>query len=78
LIRSWMVTYPSPSMVPISPVRNHLVPSSSTWKVDHPDVEDAAVTGMWVDDMATELPVGFVVLSLQASAVYAESSHSAT
>ncbi|KAJ5560825.1 hypothetical protein N7535_009022 [Penicillium sp. DV-2018c] len=35
--------------------------------VDHPDVEDAAVTGVWVDAMATELPVGFVVLTRQAN-----------
>jgi hypothetical protein len=29
-------------------------------------VSNALITGMWVDDMATELPVGFVVLSPQA------------
>ncbi|KGO76371.1 AMP-dependent synthetase/ligase [Penicillium italicum] len=44
-----------------------VIPSELEGKlVDHPDVEDAAVTGMWVDDRATELPVGFVVLSRQA------------
>ncbi|CAG8118436.1 unnamed protein product [Penicillium nalgiovense] len=43
-----------------------VIPSELEGKlVDHPDVEDAAVTGMWVDDRATELPVGFVVLSPQ-------------
>ncbi|KAG0153695.1 hypothetical protein PDIDSM_2349 [Penicillium digitatum] len=44
-----------------------VIPSELEGKlVDHPDVDDAAVTGMWVDDRATELPVGFVVLSHQA------------
>ncbi|KAJ6118595.1 AMP-dependent synthetase/ligase [Penicillium samsonianum] len=44
-----------------------VIPSELEGKlVDHPDVEDAAVTGVWVDDRATELPVGFVVLSRQA------------
>ncbi|KAJ5178589.1 AMP-dependent synthetase/ligase [Penicillium coprophilum] len=44
-----------------------VIPSELEGKlVDHPDVEDAAVTGMWVEDKATELPVGFVVLSRQA------------
>ncbi|CAI7634221.1 unnamed protein product [Penicillium glandicola] len=44
-----------------------VIPSELEGKlVDHPDVEDAAVTGIWVDDRATELPVGFVVLSRQA------------
>lgn len=44
-----------------------VIPSELEGKlVDHPDVEDAAVTGLWVDDRATELPVGFVVLSRQA------------
>ncbi|KAJ5469093.1 AMP-dependent synthetase/ligase [Penicillium sp. IBT 31633x] len=44
-----------------------VIPSELEGKlVDHPDVEDAAVTGMWVDEKATELPVGFVVLTRQA------------
>ncbi|OQE44577.1 hypothetical protein PENCOP_c002G06281 [Penicillium coprophilum] len=44
-----------------------VIPSELEGKlVDHPDVEDAAVTGMWVEDKATELPVGFVVLSRPA------------
>lgn len=44
-----------------------VIPSELEGKlVDHPDVEDAAVVGKWVDEQATELPVGFVVLSSQA------------
>lgn len=44
-----------------------VIPSELEGKlVDHPDVEDAAVVGQWVDEKATELPVGFVVLSRQA------------
>lgn len=44
-----------------------VIPSELEGKlVDHPDVEDAGVIGQWVDEMATELPVGFVVLSRQA------------
>jgi acyl-CoA synthetase (AMP-forming)/AMP-acid ligase II len=44
-----------------------VIPSELEGKlVDHPDVEDAAVTGVWVDEKATELPVGFVVLTRQA------------
>jgi acyl-CoA synthetase (AMP-forming)/AMP-acid ligase II len=44
-----------------------VIPSELEGKlIDHPDVEDAGVVGMWVDEMATELPVGFVVLSGQA------------
>ncbi|KAI9371237.1 hypothetical protein BJX61DRAFT_548386 [Aspergillus egyptiacus] len=46
-----------------------VIPSELEGKlVDHPDVEDAAVTGLWVDEMATELPVGFIVLSRTARA----------
>ncbi|KAJ5894815.1 hypothetical protein N7495_006506 [Penicillium taxi] len=44
-----------------------VVPSELEGKlVDHPDIEDAGVVGMWVDERATELPVAFVVLSRQA------------
>ncbi|KAJ5497496.1 AMP-dependent synthetase/ligase [Penicillium fimorum] len=44
-----------------------VIPSELEGKLlEHPDVEDAAVTGIWVEDKATELPVGFVVLSRQA------------
>ncbi|KXG52837.1 AMP-dependent synthetase/ligase [Penicillium griseofulvum] len=44
-----------------------VIPSELEGKlVDHPDVEDAAVTGIWVEEKATELPVAFVVLSRQA------------
>lgn len=43
-----------------------VIPSELEGKlVDHPDIEDAAVVGQWVDERATELPVGFVVLSRQ-------------
>lgn len=44
-----------------------VIPSELEGKlVDHPDIEDAAVVGQWVDGKATELPVGFVVLSRRA------------
>lgn len=44
-----------------------VIPSELEGKlVDHPDVEDAAVVGKWVDEQATEFPVGFVVLNDQA------------
>lgn len=44
-----------------------VIPSELEGKlIDHPDVEDAAVVGIWVDERATELPVGFLVLSRQA------------
>lgn len=44
-----------------------VIPSELEGKlIEHPDIEDAAVVGHWVDEMATELPVGFVVLSNRA------------
>jgi acyl-CoA synthetase (AMP-forming)/AMP-acid ligase II len=44
-----------------------VIPSELEGKlIDHPDVEDAAVVGKWVDERATELPVGFLVLRRQA------------
>ncbi|KAK5791772.1 hypothetical protein VI817_007081 [Penicillium citrinum] len=44
-----------------------VIPSELEGKlIDHPDIEDAGVVGMWVDEMATELPVAFVVLSSEA------------
>jgi acyl-CoA synthetase (AMP-forming)/AMP-acid ligase II len=44
-----------------------VIPSELEGKlIGHPDIEDAAVVGQWVDEMATELPVGFVVLSRKA------------
>ncbi|KAJ6099441.1 hypothetical protein N7467_000976 [Penicillium canescens] len=44
-----------------------VIPSELEGKLtDHPDVEDAAVVGMWVDERATELPVGFIVLNRRA------------
>lgn len=40
-----------------------VIPSELEGKlVDHPDVVDAAVVGVWVDDKATELPTAFVTL----------------
>jgi len=32
----------------------------------HPDVEDACVVGIWVEQRATELPVGFIVITKSA------------
>ncbi|KAJ5083401.1 hypothetical protein N7456_012828 [Penicillium angulare] len=44
-----------------------VIPSELEGKlVDHPDIEDAGVVGMWVDERATELPVAFVALRSQA------------
>ena len=44
-----------------------VIPSELEGKlVDHPDIEDAGVVGLWVDDRATELPVAFVTLSSKA------------
>ncbi|KAJ5760363.1 hypothetical protein N7520_007519 [Penicillium odoratum] len=40
-----------------------VIPSELEGKlVEHPDIEDAGVVGMWADEKATELPVAFVVL----------------
>lgn len=40
-----------------------VIPSELEGKlVNHPDVVDAAVVGVWVDDQATELPTAFVTL----------------
>lgn len=36
--------------------------------LDHPDIQDAAVVGQWVDERATEVPVAFVVLKDQGLA----------
>ncbi|KAJ5159475.1 uncharacterized protein N7482_006479 [Penicillium canariense] len=44
-----------------------VIPSELEGKlIDHPDVEDAGVVGVWVDERATELPLAFIVLSHQA------------
>ncbi|KAF3385240.1 putative 4-coumarate--CoA ligase 2 [Penicillium rolfsii] len=44
-----------------------VIPSELEGKlIDHPDVEDAGVVGLWVDKEATELPSAFIVLSPQA------------
>jgi acyl-CoA synthetase (AMP-forming)/AMP-acid ligase II len=41
-----------------------VVPSELEGKLlQHPDVEDACVVGVWVEELATEVPLGFVVLS---------------
>ncbi|KAL2839638.1 hypothetical protein BJY01DRAFT_257672 [Aspergillus pseudoustus] len=40
-----------------------VIPSELEGKlIDHPDVADAAVIGVWVDEQATELPTAFVTL----------------
>ncbi|KAL2802038.1 hypothetical protein BJX63DRAFT_416020 [Aspergillus granulosus] len=40
-----------------------VIPSELEGKlIDHPDVADAAVVGVWVDEKATELPAAFVTL----------------
>lgn len=40
-----------------------VIPSELEGKlIEHPDIEDAGVVGMWADERATELPVAFVVL----------------
>ncbi|KAJ5924555.1 hypothetical protein N7466_008742 [Penicillium verhagenii] len=44
-----------------------VIPSELEGKlIEHPDIEDAGVVGMWADEKATELPVAFVVLRQQA------------
>ncbi|KAL4807018.1 hypothetical protein BDV18DRAFT_136682 [Aspergillus unguis] len=44
-----------------------VIPSELEGKlIDHPDVDDAGVVGLWVDERATELPLAFIVLSAQA------------
>jgi acyl-CoA synthetase (AMP-forming)/AMP-acid ligase II len=44
-----------------------VIPSELEGKlIDHPDVEDAGVVGVWVDERATELPLAFIVLNRQA------------
>ncbi|KIW10609.1 hypothetical protein PV08_11573 [Exophiala spinifera] len=46
-----------------------VIPSELEGKLlEHPDVEDACVVGIYVDAEATEVPVGFVVVSAQAKA----------
>ncbi|KIX03294.1 uncharacterized protein Z518_06846 [Rhinocladiella mackenziei CBS 650.93] len=44
-----------------------IIPSELEGKLlEHPDVEDACVVGHWVEEQATELPVGFVVITQKA------------
>jgi len=46
-----------------------VIPSELEGKLlEHPDVEDSCVIGLWVEEQATELPVGFVVVSQKAKA----------
>jgi acyl-CoA synthetase (AMP-forming)/AMP-acid ligase II len=46
-----------------------VIPSELEGKLlEHPDIEDACVVGHWVEEQATELPVGFVVVTLKAKA----------
>lgn len=46
-----------------------MIPSELEGKLlEHPDVEDACVVGHWVEDQATELPVGFIAVSQKAKA----------
>ncbi|KAL6246825.1 hypothetical protein RBB50_006132 [Rhinocladiella similis] len=43
-----------------------VIPSELEGKLlEHPAVEDACVIGLWIDEDATELPVGFVVVNAQ-------------
>lgn len=44
-----------------------VIPSELEGKLlEHPDVEDACVVPQWFEDLATDLPVGFVVLNEKA------------
>lgn len=44
-----------------------VIPSELEGKLlDHPDVEDAGVIGVWVEEKATELPLAFVVVRPEA------------
>ncbi|KAJ6096391.1 hypothetical protein N7486_007137 [Penicillium sp. IBT 16267x] len=44
-----------------------VIPSELEGKlIEHPDIEDAGVVGMWAEERATELPVAFVVLRQKA------------
>ncbi|KAK4940378.1 hypothetical protein LTR10_019484 [Elasticomyces elasticus] len=46
-----------------------VIPSELEGKLlENPDVEDACVVGRWVEEQATELPVGFVVVTAKARA----------
>ena len=46
-----------------------VIPSELEGKLlEHPDVEDACVVGRWVEEQATELPVGFIAVTSKAKA----------
>ncbi|KIW84184.1 hypothetical protein Z517_03433 [Fonsecaea pedrosoi CBS 271.37] len=46
-----------------------VIPSELEGKLlEHPDVEDACVVPQWIEEQATDVPVGFVVLSQKAKA----------
>ncbi|EXJ57440.1 hypothetical protein A1O7_07788 [Cladophialophora yegresii CBS 114405] len=46
-----------------------VIPSELEGKLlDHPDVEDACVVPQWVEEQATHVPVGFVVINQKAKA----------
>nr|KAK5449142.1 hypothetical protein LTR18_002231 [Exophiala xenobiotica] len=46
-----------------------VIPSELEGKLlEHPDVEDACVVGQWVEEQATELPVGFIAVTSKAKA----------
>ena len=44
-----------------------VIPSELEGKLlEHPDIADACVVGIWVEEQATELPVGFIVVKPNA------------
>ncbi|KEF60972.1 uncharacterized protein A1O9_02536 [Exophiala aquamarina CBS 119918] len=46
-----------------------VIPSELEGKLlEHPDIADACVVGIWVEEQATELPVGFIVVKPSAKA----------
>lgn len=46
-----------------------VIPSELEGKLlEHPDVEDACVVGYWAEQLATELPAGFIVITREAKA----------
>lgn len=46
-----------------------VIPSELEGKLlEHPDIDDACVVGHWVEEQATELPVGFIVVKQSAKA----------
>ncbi|EXJ87964.1 hypothetical protein A1O1_04891 [Capronia coronata CBS 617.96] len=46
-----------------------VIPSELEGKLlEHPEVEDACVVGHWVEEQATELPVGFIIVTKETRA----------